>query len=38
MQSFVSVLKRIAQGVGKGVDAGRQLGWFSADPASGSMH
>ena len=32
MQSFLSVLKRIAQGVGKGVDAGRQLGLLSDDP------
>ena len=32
MQGFLSVLRKIGQGVGKGVDIGHQLGLFSAGP------
>ena len=32
MQGFLSVLRRIAQGVGQGVDIGRSLGLFSTGP------
>jgi hypothetical protein len=37
MQGFLSVLRRLAQGVGQGVDIGRNLGLFNVGQTQ-SLH